>query len=34
LRKNTQVLNFVEFRPMGAELFQADRWTYRQTRRR
>ena len=29
--ENSQILNFMEIRPMGAELFHADRRTYGQT---
>jgi len=29
--KNTQIQNFMKFRPMGAELFHADGRTDRQT---
>jgi len=32
-RKNSQVSKFMEIRPMEAELFHTDRWTYRLTRR-
>jgi len=31
LRKNTQIQNFTKVRPVGAELFYADRRTDRQT---
>jgi len=27
--KNTQISNFMKIRPVGAELFHADRWTDR-----
>jgi hypothetical protein len=32
--KNSQILNFLKIRPMGAELFHADGWTDRQAERR
>jgi hypothetical protein len=29
--KNTQILNFIQIHPLGAELFHAKRWEDRQT---
>jgi len=29
--KNNQISNFIKILPVGAEIFRANRWTYRET---